>query len=145
MKTVQTYFILSSTSLTHCFWLITNYFAQIWEGGLWRSRVHTAVCPQGLPRTQGAVAGLGEPLWAGLAAAPWQSCTFMLCVLSHCSSPAEPAPPGSLHALGVSSWDSPRQTQPSREVLQFKEPAPSSQLKLYVRQEGCDYLLQSLR
>lgn len=44
-----TYFILSNASLTHCFWLIPDYFAQIWVGGLWTHRVHPAVCPHGLP------------------------------------------------------------------------------------------------
>lgn len=76
MKAVQLYFILSSASLTHSFWLITDYFAQIWAGGLRTNHVHPAVCPHGLSWVQGTVAGLGEPVWAGLVAAHWQSCTF---------------------------------------------------------------------
>lgn len=106
MKTVQTFF--SSASLTHCFWLITGYFAQIWEGGLKNNHVHPAVCPHGLPWTQGTVAGLGEPVWAGLLAAHRQSCTFnTLCALTSLQpgvSRRLQAPSMHWAWLGASSW-----------------------------------------
>lgn len=145
MKTVQTPFILSSASVTHCFWLIADCFAQIWAGALWTSCVHPAVCSHGLPWTQGTVAGLGELVRTGLVAARWQSYTFHTLWAPAQVSQSLKAPSVPWASLGVSSWASPRQTQPLREVLQITEPAPSSQLELDVRHEGCEHLLQSLR